>query len=54
MEDTAEKKIGRWIYNPKTDLANCSECGGECPHDRYGRIETEDCPHCGAKLREAV
>lgn len=47
-----EPKTGHWIYKPKTDLSICDKCGSYCPHDKYGRIETDFCPHCGARMVE--
>ena len=48
----ADQKTGHWIYNPKTDLSNCNNCGFECMHDELGRIETNFCPNCGAMMIE--
>lgn len=45
-----ERPVGHWIYNPRTDLADCSLCGGSCDHDVYGRIETDFCQTCGARM----
>ena len=44
-------KTAKWIYNPQTDLSNCSNCNSTCFHDDYGRIETKYCPECGAKMK---
>lgn len=49
---TPKPKTGQWIYDKKTDLATCSKCSAYCPHDKLGRIETNFCPNCGAKMSE--
>lgn len=47
---SANERTAYWKYNPDTNLAECSECGASCPHDKIGRIETHYCPGCGAKM----
>ena len=46
----AADNSAEWIYNPETDLANCSKCGCKCFSDEMGRIETNYCPNCGRKM----
>lgn len=47
---SANERTAYWKYNPDTDLAECSNCGASCPHDKLGRILTNYCPRCGAEM----
>ena len=54
MNDRAEPKHGRWIWNDLTGYTECSVCGEMTDISPVTGEEclTNYCPNCGADMRE--
>ena len=49
LADVAPVKHGRWIN--ENFYTHCSDCGKMAIYDKYGQeVESDYCPHCGAKM----
>ena len=47
--DVAPVRHGRWIN--ENFYTHCSACGKMAIYDKYGQeVESDYCPHCGAKM----
>ena len=47
--DVAPVRHGRWIN--ENFYTHCSDCGKMAIYDKYGQeVESDYCPHCGAKM----
>ena len=50
---TPKRPHGKWIYDPKTCLRHCSECGWTESYETTG-LEMAHCIGCGADMREVT
>ena len=50
--DAEPVRHGRWNYRHEDDWCYCTACGTDAEGSDGECLETDYCPHCGAKMDE--
>lgn len=50
LDDAEPVRSGRWNYRHEDDWCYCTACGVDAEGSGGECLETDYCPHCGAKM----